>query len=423
MLTSGLQIIALLAFIYWIAMLWDTFQARKHMVRLPSGDPRSAGQKSGPFAAAAAGAAREGAAFSSSPDARWRDLPLVSVIIAAKEEEASIAATVKHLLHQTYPRLEIIAVNDRSRDGTGRKLEELRRWSEGREQIPVPLKIIHVTHLPEGWLGKNHALYQGFQQARGQLLLFTDADVLFEPDAVADAVRYMKEHQVDHLTLAPRMIVRGFWLRAFVNYFFFTLSLYVRPWRSNIDAQHKHGMGIGAFNLLTRAAYERIGTHRAFALRPDDDLVLGHRVKQARLRQRLASGQEHIAVEWYPSLRAAVKGLEKNLFSGFQYRITLAAAALLGQALLFLLPFAAVWLAGGWAAWLFAGSVAIMIAVYLQLIRSLTGGIGIEVLALPATICILCYIVARSVLLTLKQGGIYWRGTFYSLDELKQMQR
>lgn len=420
MLTLGMNIIAMVTLSYWIVMLWDTIQARKYMMRLPPtgsnasyASTRSVSQR----AAAAAGHNSDTYAHVS------KELPLVSIIIAAKEEEASITETVKHLLNQTYPRLEIIAVNDRSQDGTGSKLEELRKWSEGKEHIPVPLKIIHVTRLPEGWLGKNHALYQGYQQARGQLVLFTDADVLFDPEAVSDAVRFMQGQQADHLTLAPRMIVRGFWLRAFVNYFFFTLSLYVRPWRSNRDRQHKHGMGIGAFNLLTRSAYETIGTHKAFALRPDDDLVLGRRVKQAKLRQRLASGQEHIAVEWYHSLGEAVKGLEKNLFSGFQYRISLATTALIGQLLLFLLPILAIWFAGGLAAWLFALSAVLMVVIYLQLIRSLTGGIGLEVLALPVTICILCYIVTRSVGLTLRRGGIYWRGTFYSLDKLKQMQR
>ncbi|OXM83669.1 glycosyltransferase [Paenibacillus rigui] len=418
MLNLAFAIIAFLTLSYWIFMLWDTFRSRQYRIKLPSSGTHAYGRVPQPAAASP-----ERYTASASADDGAKELPLVSVIIAAKEEEASITETVKHLLNQTYPRLEIIAVNDRSQDGTGRKLEELRKWSEGKEHIPVPLRIIHVTRLPDGWLGKNHALYQGYQQARGQLVLFTDADVLFEPDTVADAVGYMREHEVDHLTLAPRMIVRSFWLRAFVNYFFFTLSLYVRPWRANADHQHKHGMGIGAFNLLTRAAYERIGTHKAFALRPDDDLMLGQRVKRAGLRQRLVSGQDHLAVEWYSSLKEAVKGLEKNLFSGFQYRLSLAAAAIIGQLVLFLLPFLGVLLPGGWIRAVFALSILLMLAIYLQLIRSLTGGIGKEVLALPVTICILCYIVIRSVGLTLRQGGIYWRGTFYSLDELKQMQR
>ncbi|WP_028550100.1 glycosyltransferase [Paenibacillus sp. UNC451MF] len=405
-----IKLLAIITFIYWIIMLWDTLQARKRMLSLPHAPPD-------------AFAASSGHKLKPNPAMNQQELPLVSVVIAAKEEEASIVETVKHLLHQTYSRLEIIAVNDRSQDGTGRKLEELRKWSEGKENISIHLKIIHVTTLPAGWLGKNHALYQGYMQARGQYVLFTDADVLFQPNTIADAVHYMKANEVDHLTLAPNMIVNGFWLRAFVMYFFFTLSLYVRPWRSNIDSQHKHGMGIGAFNLLTRHAYEKIGTHEAFALRPDDDLVLGKRVKQAMLRQRLASGREHIAVEWYKSLGEAVRGLEKNLFSGFQYKLSLAFIGVLGQLIMFLFPFIALFIAGGWASWIYGLSILIMLFVYFRLVHSLTGIGGTEVLVFPLTVGLLCYIVVRSVWLTLRQDGIHWRGTYYSLNELRKMRR
>jgi len=405
-----MQIVAIITLLYWMFMLLDTIIAQKNRLRLPRAPE-------GAFPAAAANRKCE------PHEADKSELPLVSVIIAAKEEEASIAETVKHLLNQTYPRLEIIAVNDRSRDGTGHKLEELRKWSEDKRHIDVPLTVIHVTSLPDGWLGKNHALYQGYKQARGQYILFTDADVVFERGTVADAVHYMKLHEVDHLTLAPDMIVNGFWMQAFVAYFFFTLSAYVRPWRANIDTQHKHGMGVGAFNMLTRQAYERIGTHQAFALRPDDDLVLGMRVKQAGLRQRLVSGMDHIAVEWYKSLPEAVRGLEKNLFSGFHYRLGLAAAAVLGQLLLFLFPFIAPFAVGGWAGWLYALSIPVMLVVYFKLVRSLTRFDGKEAIAFPLTVCLLCYIVVRSVWLTIRQDGIYWRGTFYSLDELRKMKR
>ncbi|MGG1599369.1 glycosyltransferase [Paenibacillus naphthalenovorans] len=414
-----MEVWALVALGYWLFMLWDTVRSRKWMFSLPrsAGDAGFNIEKSN---------GRENRKISAAPGLMGSrppvpDTPLVSVIIAAKEEEASIADTVRHLLGQTYPKLEIIAVNDRSRDATGRRLDELRRWSESREGITVPLRVIHITSLPSGWLGKNHALYQGYLQARGKYLLFTDADVQFDPHTVADAVRYMQEQHADHLTLAPRMIARGFWLKAFVHYFFFALSLFIRPWRVNDDLQHRHGMGVGAFNLITRRAYERIGTHEAIAMRPDDHLQLGRQVKRARLRQRLASGVRHISVEWYPGLSEAVRGLEKNIFSGFGYRISFAVLGVIGQLALFLFPIAGIVLASGWAAAAFALSVFLMLTVYFLLIRSIVGEGGIEVLALPATVSLLCYVVSRSVWLTLRQGGIYWRGTFYSLKELRQM--
>ncbi|SFL66835.1 Glycosyltransferase, catalytic subunit of cellulose synthase and poly-beta-1,6-N-acetylglucosamine synthase [Paenibacillus sp. 1_12] len=408
------KLLAILTLIYWVVMLGDTLWARKLMRQLPASS--KPGGSASTEAIVPSGLAQPRGTTA-------KELPLVSVIIAAKEEEASITETVKHLLNQTYPRFEIIAVNDRSQDSTGHKLEELRRWSQGKREVEVPLTIIHVTTLPAGWLGKNHALYQGFLQARGQIILFTDADVLFQPHALADSVHYMKETEADHLTLTPKIVVNSFWLSAFVQYFFFTFSLYIRPWRANIDSQHKHGMGVGAFNMITRQAYDRIGTHQAFAFRPDDDLQLGMRVKQAGLRQRLASGRTQLAVEWYTSLREAVQGLEKNIFSGFQYRVLPAAAGVIGQLLMFFFPFVAIFVLHGWVFWSYVLSIVLMLTVYGLLIQSLIGKIGKELLVFPVTVCLLSYIVTRSVWLTLRQGGIHWRGTFYVLEQLKKMKR
>ncbi|MDF2659827.1 MAG: nucleotide-diphospho-sugar transferase [Paenibacillus sp.] len=352
---------------------------------------------------------------------RKGETPLVSVIVAAKEEEASIADTVRYLLEQDYPRLEIIAINDRSQDGTGRRLDELKRWSEKRPSTAIPLKVVHITALPEGWLGKNHALYQGYLQAKGSYLLFTDADVRFSSTAIRDALSYAESSGADHLTLTPLMIARSFWLRAFVQYFMFSLNLFLRLWRANDDRQIKFGTGIGAFNLITRKAYEAIGTHRALAMRPDDDLRLGVLVKRAGFKQRLLIGKNHLEVEWYPTLQEAVKGLEKNLFSGFGYRLPMAVFGMLGQLLAFFGPFAGLLLLPTWGGFAYAASAAILVGLYVASTRRLSKDSGKEAWALPAAVWMLIVVLARSVYLTLRRGGIYWRGTFYPLDRLRSM--
>lgn len=349
--------------------------------------------------------------------------PLVSIIVAAKEEESTVAETVKHLLNETYPRLEIIAVNDRSTDATGVRLDELKKWSERKGEISVPLRIIHITHLPQGWLGKNHALYQGYLQARGQYLLFTDADVRFHPDTVRAAMAFLREQRADHLTLAPAMISRSFWLKAFVHYFLFCLSIAIRPWRANLDDQTTSGMGIGAFNLISRKAYEAIGTHKAIAMRPDDDLQLGALVKKLGFRQRLALGSDFVQVEWYSSLGQAVRGLEKNVFSGFRYRVSWVALALLAQAVFFLLPFAAVWFVSGWSLVWYILSIAIMLGLYIVHTRKFAADSWADVVALPCSVLLLGFVVIRSVALTFKRNGVYWRGTFYPFDELRKTRR
>ncbi|TLS50208.1 glycosyltransferase [Paenibacillus antri] len=347
--------------------------------------------------------------------------PLVSVVIAAKEEQENIQETIRHLMRQTYGRLEIIAVNDRSSDATGARMDALKAWSDKRPEQGPALRVIHITQLPQGWLGKNHALYQGYLQARGTYLLFTDADVRFEPNAIRDAVAYALQQGADHVTLLPKLEARTFWLRAFVHYFLFSLCLLVPPWKGNDDTQRKYGIGVGAFNLLRREAYEGIGTHKALSMRPDDDLRLGMLVKRGGWKQRVMAGAKRIAVEWYPTLSDAVNGLEKNLYSGFGYRLPMALAAMFGQLLLFAVPLTAPLWSRGPALVLFLLADAFLVLAYLRHVRKFNDERGLEAVALPASVFMLVWVLVRSVGLAHARKGVYWRGTFYSLEELRRM--
>jgi len=347
-------------------------------------------------------------------------LPLVSVIVAAKEEQENIQDTIRYLHHQSYPHLEIIAINDRSNDTTGARLDAMKAWSDGRPAGGPTLRVIHIANLPEGWLGKNHALYQGYLQARGSYLLFTDADVRFEPHTIRDSMAYVLQHQIDHLTLIPRLIARSFWLKSFVHFFMFCVFILFPPWAANDDLRRTGGLGIGAFNLMKREAYERIGTHRAFAMRPDDDLRLGMLVKQEGLRQRVVSGVGNIAVEWYTSLKQAIKGLEKNLYSGFQFRLSLALLAVAGLLLLFAAPLTAVIWSRGFTLVLWLLAAGLLITDYVLVIRSVVKEDGREAVVLPISVFVLLGVLVRSVWLAHRRRGVYWRGTFYPLAELKR---
>lgn len=346
--------------------------------------------------------------------------PLVSIIVAAKEEEASIGHTLRTILAQEYTHLEIIAVNDRSQDETGLRMEEVKREAEAAGK-QVRIEVVHIQELPSGWLGKNHALYQGYLQSRGDLILFTDADIEYQPQTVRSAVAYFQQMELDHLTVAPFMLANSFWLRGFVHFFLFALCMYKWPWRPNDDRQHREGFGIGAFNFISRAAYEKIGTHRKLAMRPDDDLQLGNMVKRAHLKQRFVTGPQLLRVEWYPSLREAVRGLEKNMFAGLDYSLGKVVMAGIGQFLLFCFPFLGVWLFQGWIAVMYGVAELAMMALYLMYTRKMSNDPGYEVIAVPLVVLIFIFILLRSTYLTLKKGGINWRGTFYSLDELKKM--
>lgn len=126
------------------------------------------------------------------------------------------------------------------------------------------------------------------------------------------------------------------------------------------------GMGVGAFNMFLRGAYKRIGTHRAVALRPDEVLQLDKLAKKTGLRQGFVSGKQLMSVRWYPSLREAMQGIEKNAFAGLRYRFTIAAAAIAGQILLFFYPFVGVVITSGWMQFAYGVVILFMMSVYLR---------------------------------------------------------
>ncbi len=348
-----------------------------------------------------------------SPEAgRDTDLPRLSVIVPACNEREGISSAVDSMLRQDYPNLELILVNDRSTDDTGQIIVRLADAHPGR------VRAVTVETLPARWLGKNHAAWLGSQHATGDWFLFTDADILFEPTCFRRAVAYAEEVGADHLTLFPNVQAHGYWLNAFIAFFVYAFSVSERPYLAE-DPRSDVGIGIGAFNLIRRDAYERIGTHIAISLRPDDDIRLGMRVKRLGMRQRALSGVDLMSVEWYPSLGAALRGLEKNLFAACNYNFWLAGGGLIGLWLATVAPYLWVWRASGPVRRLLLAAIGIHSLNYAYANRREEGGAEQYIPALPITAIIFCYAVARATWLTLVRGGIRWRETFYPLEELR----
>lgn len=154
-------------------------------------------------------------------------------------------------------------------------------------------------------------------------------------------------------------------------------------------------------------------------MRPDDDLQLGMLVKRAGLRQRFITGTRHLKVEWYPNVRTAIKGLEKNVFAGLNYSLFMVVSAVIAQFLFFFFPFIGIWGFGLGQSLFYTASALLMAGLYVFYVRKITADSGYEAILLPFSVLLFIFILIRSTVLTLKQKGIYWRGTFYSLDELK----
>jgi glycosyltransferase involved in cell wall biosynthesis len=338
------------------------------------------------------------------------ECPAVTVVVAACNEERDIEGALQSLLAQDYPALEIVAVNDRSTDGTGAILERLAGQHDA-------LRIVHVAKLPAGWLGKCHAQHVGASAARGEWLLFTDADVVFSPRALRRAMRYATEHELDHLAVMPDMDMPGPLLGTFAGTFAVAFGAFARPWRAR-DPKSRCHIGIGAFNLVRTAVYRARGGHTSIANRPDDDLRLGRLIKSGGGRQDCLFGKGAVVVPWYRSLGEILRGMEKNAYAAVNYHLALVVLATAMELLLCVAPFAALFVTDGWTLALNAVTCALILGMFASTGRGITVRRRYAVL-FPFGVLFLVYAQWRSVLLTLVRGGIMWRGTFYALRELR----
>ncbi|MBI5765292.1 MAG: glycosyltransferase [Planctomycetes bacterium] len=338
--------------------------------------------------------------------------PRVSVIVPARDEGESIRACLDSLLTQSYENIEIIAVNDRSTDETGRVMDEF----AGRDKR---VRVIHVSELPNGWLGKNHANEAGAEQATGDYILFTDGDVLFAPDALRRAIRHMRVEGLDHLCVFPGMITDGYFERAAVCFFgiLFYVALRLRQVRNPLEP--RAFCGIGAFNLVRTRAYRAFGGHEPLRMEVADDAKLGKLMKMNGFVTDVLEGRPDVRVRWQKGWWGVVTGLEKNGFAGSDYLLGKSLAGIAGVVLLGVAPLIGLAFAPGWSrlpyGLLLLSEVSLLARVARQ--QGFSRAVGF---AFPIAALTLAYAVGRSVVLTLVRGGIRWRGTFYPLADLRR---
>ncbi|WP_419934311.1 glycosyltransferase [Candidatus Palauibacter sp.] len=339
--------------------------------------------------------------------------PRLSVIVAARNEERSVEEALRSLLALRYPDFEVLFVNDRSEDRTG----EIAVRLAGDDDR---LSVIDVEELPAGWFGKNHAAQRGADAAAGELLLFTDGDIRFAPEAVALGVRHLMRERLDHLSAGPGIVVSGRMLRASMMALRLCISATLRLWKVR-DPRSSAFMGVGAYTIMRADAYRAIGGHRSVALRPDEDLRMGQLVKTSGLRSDFLNGEAMISCPWYDSLGGFIRGTEKNLFAARNYRLLEALVASAGLLWLAIAPIVLaplLWATGEIApAAVFAAS---LLASWLPAMTVLrddaypwwTG------LLLPLAIVIVAYALLRSTILAMVRG-VEWGGPPVPLSELR----
>jgi glycosyltransferase involved in cell wall biosynthesis len=344
--------------------------------------------------------------------ARASTWPRVSVIVPARNEQESIEQNLTSLITQDYPALEIIAVDDRSSDHTGPMMDAAEAASAGR------LRVVHVRDLPAGWMGKPHAMWTAAQLATGDWLLFTDGDIIFRPDCLRRAMAYAEASRSDHLVLAPQLIMHGVGERMMLMFFRILFFFGHRPWKVSDPATRDH-IGFGAFNLVRRSVYERIGTHQRLRFEVLDDMKLGKLIKESGFQQSFVIGANLISVRWGKGAMGIVRNLTKNMFSLLQFRWPRAIGACVALLFLNLAPFVGVWLAPGWSRSGYALAVGSLFFIYAAAWRK--GDISPLYFFLhPVAALLFLYAILRSMILTLWRGGVEWRGTFYPLEELRR---
>ena len=369
----------------WVAMGLITLYSHRHVFRLEQSGERRDGDP--PF-------------------------PRLSVVVAARNEELGAEQALSSLLALDYPDYEVIFVDDRSDDRTGAIADRL---SAGDDR----LEVIRIEKLPAGWFGKNHACWRGALAASGDVLLFTDGDVVFGRDVVRRGVRHLLRNKLHHVTVLPTFTMHNPMLEACVIVQHGCVHVAGRLWRVR-DSGRTASFGCGACNLFRTDAYHAIGGHRQVALRPDEDHRLGQLVKATGHRSDVLRARAGVRYECYRSVRDLIRGTEKNHFAFQGYRISAVVVQTVGMLWMGTAPAvlgAALVAVDALAAALFTASAVIAwgIAIYIAgacRYRRWTG------LLLPVANAVIVYSWWRSMIVALRRG-VAWGGPPVPISELR----
>jgi glycosyltransferase involved in cell wall biosynthesis len=345
--------------------------------------------------------------------------PLVTIVVPARNEEASIRQALSQLLALDYDNYEVIAVDDRSTDHTGEIMDDLAKCSEGRPRPSnAKLRIVHVIELPPGWMGKAHAMWSAAKESTADWILFTDADVMFRPDCLRRAIAYAEAERADHLVLFPRTIMKRPGEKMMLAFFQLMFVFGHRPWKV-ADPKAKDHIGVGAFNLVRRSVYEAIGTYEALRFEVVDDMKLGKVIKNAGFRQRNVLGENLLELHWAQGALGVVRNLTKNFFAVMSFQSWRALGFCFAAAFINIMPFAGVFVAHGWARLPYVISLLCLFFLYFGM--SLFSEVRPWYLLLhPIATTLFIYTMLRSMFFALRNHGVEWRGTMYPLDELRR---
>ena len=322
--------------------------------------------------------------------------PQVSVIVPARNEEASLAACLESLVTQQGVSFEVVVVDDHSTDRT----QEIAASFAG-------VRVIEAGPLPEGWTGKNNAVTAGARVARGEWLLFTDADTVHLPGSLTRAVAEATEHGAEMLSYSPEQIVVGFWEKATLPVIFADLARQYPPAKVS-DPASPIAAANGQYILIRRTAYDAVGGHAAIAGEILEDVALARAVKRSGRKIRFRYADDAVRTRMYRSFRQLREGWTKNLALLFPTSGWLAAKTLFWWAIPWLILLLTKWS----LTWRVAAAMVVLARNTAQLRRA-NFGLGLEILGALAGMPMFAYLLLRSKSAHAK-GEVSWKGRTYS---------
>jgi Glycosyltransferases, probably involved in cell wall biogenesis len=338
----------------------------------------------------------------------------VSVVIPARDEERTIGETVQCLLAQRYANFEVIVVNDRSSDRTGEILGTIARESDR-------LRVVEGVEPPAGWLGKPWALQQGASAARGELLLFVDADIIYAPAALAAAVAYLERTGVAFVALFPYFEMKGFWENVLMPLLPMTGFVFAPAWLASRVRNENLAMGGGPGNLIRRPVYDAISQHESLKNAVIDDIGLARRVHRAGHAVSFVRADDMVSVRMYHGFREIIDGFTKNVYKVID-SIPVVMAMMIGGLAVIAFPYI---LALAGLVRLTSGGVptdaelasfvaiALITLTRVVMFRALRYSTTAALFAYPLSLAVGTYLLARSTFLTGLRGRVTWRGRTY----------
>ena len=338
--------------------------------------------------------------------------PLISVLIPARNEEENIKRCLLSLTKQDYKNIEIIVLNDNSTDNTGKIVAELSK-KDSR------IKLYNGKKLKKGWMGKNYACYQLAGYAKGDYLLFTDADTIHFPDSISSALACLLNYKLGALSVFAKQIMVTIHERMIVPFGSYMILCFLPLFLIERSKNPLFCAAIGQFMFFKKDVYEKIGGHESIRGEVLEDIKISKRVKKYGYKFMIFDGRKNLYCRMYKNFSEVVRGYSKVLFAAFDYKIYMILIVMILFSVVFLFPFIMFPLGA-----IFEWPAIIMRLVILQVTIILVTKIifsirfkckAADVFLFPFSFIYLILIAINSICSALIGEGVYWKGRIYDV--------